>query len=150
MKPRVEVGNLDIVRDFTDVRDVVAGYRLLAARGAAGEIYNLGTGRGVKLADALDILRASATARSRSTSTPPASGPSTSRSWSPTRRSCAPRRGGSRGSRSRGRWRTCSTAGGRRWGGMLGRGERFSPAGRRDTMGPGWPASDRRGGRWVI
>ncbi len=57
VKPRVEVGNLDVVRDFTDVRDVVRGYRLLAEKGRAGEIYNLGTGRGVKLADALDILR---------------------------------------------------------------------------------------------
>lgn len=57
-KPRVEVGNLDIVRDFTDVRDVVRGYRLLAEKGAGGEIYNLGTGRGVKIADALQILAA--------------------------------------------------------------------------------------------
>lgn len=55
-KTRVEVGNLDVVRDFTDVRDVVRGYRLLAERGTAGEIYNLGTGRGIKLADALQIL----------------------------------------------------------------------------------------------
>jgi len=55
-KPRVEVGNLDIVRDFTDVRDVVRGYRLLAEKGAPGEIYNLGTGRGTKLADALQTL----------------------------------------------------------------------------------------------
>jgi GDP-4-dehydro-6-deoxy-D-mannose reductase len=60
VKPRVEVGNLDIVRDFTDVRDVVRGYRMVSdpAGGAlAGEIYNLGSGRGVKLADALAILR---------------------------------------------------------------------------------------------
>ena len=56
LKPRVEVGNLDVVRDFTDVRDVARGYRLLAEKGAPGEIYNLGTGRGTKLADALDIL----------------------------------------------------------------------------------------------
>src|SRR4051794_10434925 len=59
-KPRVEVGNLDVVRDFTDVRDVVRGYRLLAGTGAAGEVYNLGTGRGVKIADALDTLAAMA------------------------------------------------------------------------------------------
>ena len=57
LKPRVEVGNLDIVRDFTDVRDVVRGYRLLAARGDAGEIYNLGSGRGTRLSDALETLR---------------------------------------------------------------------------------------------
>lgn len=56
IKPRVEVGNLDIVRDFTDVRDVVQGYRLLAEKGAPGEIYNLGTGRGTKLSDALNTL----------------------------------------------------------------------------------------------
>jgi GDP-4-dehydro-6-deoxy-D-mannose reductase len=56
-RPRVEVGNLDVVRDFTDVRDVVRGYRLLAERGAAGEIYNLGTGRGTRIADALETLR---------------------------------------------------------------------------------------------
>ena len=59
-KPRVEVGNLDIVRDFTDVRDVVRGYRLLAEKGRAGEIYNLGTGQGTKLADALDFLQSRA------------------------------------------------------------------------------------------
>jgi GDP-4-dehydro-6-deoxy-D-mannose reductase len=55
-KSRVEVGNLDVVRDFTDVRDVVRGYRLLAQRGDAGEIYNLGSGRGTRIADALDTL----------------------------------------------------------------------------------------------
>jgi GDP-4-dehydro-6-deoxy-D-mannose reductase len=55
-KARVEVGNLDVVRDFTDVRDVVRGYRLLAERGRPGEIYNLGSGRGTRLADALDTL----------------------------------------------------------------------------------------------
>jgi GDP-4-dehydro-6-deoxy-D-mannose reductase len=61
-RPRVEVGNLDVVRDFTDVRDVVRAYRLLAERGVSGEIYNLGTGRGTRLADALETLRALAKA----------------------------------------------------------------------------------------
>ena len=55
-KPFVEVGNLDIVRDFTDVRDVVRGYRLLIDHGRAGEIYNLGSGRRVRLSDALTHL----------------------------------------------------------------------------------------------
>ncbi|MGC8640040.1 MAG: GDP-mannose 4,6-dehydratase [Isosphaeraceae bacterium] len=53
---QVEVGNLDIVRDFTDVRDVVRAYRLLAQHGKAGEVYNLGSGRGTRLADALGYL----------------------------------------------------------------------------------------------
>ena len=52
----IEVGNLDVVSDFTDVRDVVRGYRLLALHGEPGEIYNLGSGRGTKIADALDHL----------------------------------------------------------------------------------------------
>lgn len=54
---RVEVGNLDVVRDFTDVRDVVRAYRLLAEKGSAGEIFNVGTGQGTRIADALAILR---------------------------------------------------------------------------------------------
>jgi GDP-4-dehydro-6-deoxy-D-mannose reductase len=53
----LEVGNLDVVRDFTDVRDVVRAYRLLASGGKAGEIYNLGRGQGTKIADALEHLR---------------------------------------------------------------------------------------------
>ena len=40
-KDGVEVGNLDVVRDFTDVRDIVRAYRLLAERGRAGEVYNV-------------------------------------------------------------------------------------------------------------
>ena len=55
-KAYVEVGNLEVVRDFTDVRDVVRGYRLLAQHGKPGEIYNLGSGRGTRLTDALSHL----------------------------------------------------------------------------------------------
>ena len=51
----LNVGNLSIVRDFTDVRDVVRAYRLLGQQGQPGEIYNLGSGQGTKLIDALNI-----------------------------------------------------------------------------------------------
>jgi GDP-4-dehydro-6-deoxy-D-mannose reductase len=54
---RLEVGNLDVIRDFTDVRDVVRGYRLLAQAGQPGEVYNLGSGSGTKIADALEHLQ---------------------------------------------------------------------------------------------
>jgi GDP-4-dehydro-6-deoxy-D-mannose reductase len=57
----LEVGNLDVVRDFTDVRDVVRAYRLLAHEGRPGEVYNLGSGRGTRIADALQQLRSLAT-----------------------------------------------------------------------------------------
>jgi GDP-4-dehydro-6-deoxy-D-mannose reductase len=53
----VEVGNLEVIRDFTDVRDVVRAYRLLGRGGQSGEIYNLGSGEGTKLTDALEYLR---------------------------------------------------------------------------------------------
>jgi GDP-4-dehydro-6-deoxy-D-mannose reductase len=53
----LELGNLDVIRDFTDVRDVVRAYRLLARGGQAGDVYNLGTGCGTKITEALDYLR---------------------------------------------------------------------------------------------
>ncbi len=40
----VRVGNLDARRDFTDVRDVVAAYRLLVLHGTPGEAYNVCSG----------------------------------------------------------------------------------------------------------
>src|SRR5207248_3968788 len=43
-EPTLRVGFLDGQRDFTDVRDVARGYRLLIERGEPGEVYNLGTG----------------------------------------------------------------------------------------------------------
>ncbi len=40
----VHAGNLDVTRDFTDVRDVVAAYFALLDRGQSGEIYNVCSG----------------------------------------------------------------------------------------------------------
>ncbi len=47
----ITVGNLDSVRDYTDVRDVVRAYRLLAEHGEAGEVYNVCSGVGRTVAD---------------------------------------------------------------------------------------------------
>ncbi len=57
LRPRIEVGNLEVTRDFTDVRDIVTAYRLLATKGKAGEIYNIGTGRDISLKRMLEILK---------------------------------------------------------------------------------------------
>ncbi len=38
------VGNIDLQRDFTDVRDVAEAYGLLADQGKAGEVYNIASG----------------------------------------------------------------------------------------------------------
>jgi GDP-4-dehydro-6-deoxy-D-mannose reductase len=54
--PRLDVGNLDAVRDFTDVRDVVRAYWALLECGQPGEVYNVCSGRGVRLADLLEEL----------------------------------------------------------------------------------------------
>ena len=54
--PELRVGNLDTVREYGDVRDVVRAYRLLLERGEAGEAYNVGTGRGYVLRELLDRL----------------------------------------------------------------------------------------------
>jgi GDP-4-dehydro-6-deoxy-D-mannose reductase len=52
----IETGNLLIVRDFLDVRDVVVAYNLLLEKGQKGEIYNICTSRGHKLQEILDII----------------------------------------------------------------------------------------------
>jgi GDP-4-dehydro-6-deoxy-D-mannose reductase len=54
--PVVRVGNLAVTRDFTDVRDIARAYRLLAEAGEAGQVYNVCSGRGLKLSDALDYF----------------------------------------------------------------------------------------------
>jgi GDP-4-dehydro-6-deoxy-D-mannose reductase len=42
--PVVAVGDIDVTRDFTDVRDVVRAYFALLDRGRSGEIYNVCSG----------------------------------------------------------------------------------------------------------
>jgi GDP-4-dehydro-6-deoxy-D-mannose reductase len=56
-EPVVRVGNVDPVRDFSDVRDVAAGYVALLGRGRTGEVYNLCAGEGVSIAEVIAILR---------------------------------------------------------------------------------------------
>lgn len=50
------VGNLETRRDFTDVRDMVRAYRLALKEGKAGEVYNICSGRGYIIQDAIDML----------------------------------------------------------------------------------------------
>ena len=54
--PVIHVGNLNAVRDFTDVRDTVVGYFLALERGKPGDVYNVATGKGYKISEMLDIL----------------------------------------------------------------------------------------------
>ena len=59
-EPVLRVGNLEITRDITDVRDVARAYRLLLERGRPGAVYNVCSGRGVKLTEVVGWLVAQA------------------------------------------------------------------------------------------
>ncbi|HWC87736.1 MAG TPA: GDP-mannose 4,6-dehydratase [Solirubrobacteraceae bacterium] len=52
---RIVTGNSDTRRDFTDVRDVVRAYRLLAQPGTSG-VYNVSSGRSVSTADQINLI----------------------------------------------------------------------------------------------
>jgi GDP-4-dehydro-6-deoxy-D-mannose reductase len=54
--PIISVGNLNVERDFTDVRDVVRAYRLLVDFGQPGEPYLICSGRAVAVQQLLDML----------------------------------------------------------------------------------------------
>lgn len=55
-EPSIEVGNLEAVRDFTDVRDVVGAYWLATELCTPGEAYNICSGRGYRIGDVLSAV----------------------------------------------------------------------------------------------
>ena len=63
-------GNLNSWRDFSDVRDVVRGYRLIAEKGQSGHIYNVGSGRSYYIRDLVGDLVAMSPAASEKTVLP--------------------------------------------------------------------------------
>jgi GDP-4-dehydro-6-deoxy-D-mannose reductase len=60
--PAITIGNLDVERDFTDVRDVARAYRLLLEALVGGEIehqppiVNVGSGRSISVRELLETL----------------------------------------------------------------------------------------------
>jgi GDP-4-dehydro-6-deoxy-D-mannose reductase len=56
----LHVGNLDVERDLTDVRDVCRAYRLLLDPDVPGEIYNVASGEAVTLRHVVELLVAEA------------------------------------------------------------------------------------------
>jgi GDP-4-dehydro-6-deoxy-D-mannose reductase len=55
-EPVVLVGNLEAIRDFTDVRDMARAYWLALERGDPGEVYNVCSGRGYSVRSVLEML----------------------------------------------------------------------------------------------
>lgn len=52
----IETGDITIVRDFLDVRDVVRAYYLLLIKGTPGEVYNICSGKGVTLSEVMEEI----------------------------------------------------------------------------------------------
>lgn len=55
-EPVIKVGNLDVKRDYSDVSDIVRGYREALLNGKNGEAYNLCSGESVGIGDLLTSL----------------------------------------------------------------------------------------------
>jgi len=55
-EPVIRVGNLDVQRDFSDVRDVVRAYHLAVTLGQPGQVYNIGSGQPRAVKALLEML----------------------------------------------------------------------------------------------
>jgi GDP-4-dehydro-6-deoxy-D-mannose reductase len=53
---KLRTGDLKIIRDFLDVRDVVRAYYLLLKKGHTGEVYNVCSGNGISLSEILALM----------------------------------------------------------------------------------------------
>lgn len=56
IKPEIKVGNLEVKRDYSDVSDIVRGYREAMLNGKSGEVYNLCSGQSVELKELVRLL----------------------------------------------------------------------------------------------
>ena len=66
----IAIGNGDPIREFNDVRDVVRAYARLAERATPGEVYNVCSGRGVRVGDVAAALVERSTRSLRLTTSP--------------------------------------------------------------------------------
>ncbi|HEV7510000.1 MAG TPA: GDP-mannose 4,6-dehydratase [Thermoanaerobaculia bacterium] len=55
-KSVIQVGNMEAIRDFTDVRDMVRAYWLAVTKAKPGEVYNIATGHGIHIREMLDLV----------------------------------------------------------------------------------------------
>jgi GDP-4-dehydro-6-deoxy-D-mannose reductase len=55
-EPVIRVGNIEAIRDFTDVRDMVRAYWLAVTKARPGEVYNIATGHGIRIREMLERL----------------------------------------------------------------------------------------------
>ena len=69
-REHLTVGTTSVVRDFLDVRDVVAAYTVLLARGKTGEVYNICSGRSTSIDGAIEMFEAVAGVKPRCVTDP--------------------------------------------------------------------------------
>jgi GDP-4-dehydro-6-deoxy-D-mannose reductase len=55
-RKKITLGNLDSERDYIDIDDLLKAYKLIMERGAPGEVYNIGSGKSIKMLDLLRIF----------------------------------------------------------------------------------------------
>jgi len=55
-KNELELGNVNVLRDFLDVRDVIDAYNRIMENFQSGEVFNISSGRGIKVIDVIRIL----------------------------------------------------------------------------------------------
>lgn len=54
--PELKLGDIDVTRDFLDVRDVISAYFALLERGESGEIYNVCSGKERLVRDIIELM----------------------------------------------------------------------------------------------
>jgi len=55
LRDRIIIGNTKSYRDFVDIRDVVNAYHVLSVNGRSGEVYNVASGKAVKIKQILEM-----------------------------------------------------------------------------------------------
>lgn len=56
LEPIIEAGNIYVMRDFTDVLDVVRAYHLILQKGHSGEAYNVCSGKAYRILEIIELL----------------------------------------------------------------------------------------------
>ncbi len=60
-RKELNVGNLDVERDFSDVRDIARAYLLAVQKCKPGEIYNICSGKAYNIGKMLDVMKSFST-----------------------------------------------------------------------------------------
>jgi GDP-4-dehydro-6-deoxy-D-mannose reductase len=56
-RPHISAGNIDVLKDYCDVRDVVSAYALIVSKSPGGEVFNISSGRRTSLRKIIEIIK---------------------------------------------------------------------------------------------